>query len=148
MANFEIEGFPSNPIAFAAAANLAENTKKGTRRALFAVGKELVSAFNDEVLRGKKTGKIYIRKDSLGRRRQHQASAGGESPANRSGNYRKEIGFKNQTTQLIFGNRAQYAGWLEVGTTHMKARPGLGNAVDASQRDILRDLADGISKAI
>lgn len=140
----DIEGFPDNPIVFRSIVNLGKNTKAGARAAFFEIGKDLIDTFNKQVLAKDKRGRLYIRKDAAGRRRRHIASAPGQSPANRSGFYRKSVSYLNQTTQLIFGDSAPYAGHLEVGTLFIKARPGLGNAVAANDRNIQRDFRDGI----
>ena len=139
-----IEGFPDNPIVFRGIADIEANTRAGIRAAFFEVGKDLVDTFNKQVLAKDKSGRLYIRRDKIGHRRKHRASAAGQSPANRTGFYRKSVGYLNQTSQLVFGNSAPYAGHLEVGTLFMKARPGLGNALEANQRNIMRDFNDGI----
>ena len=140
----DIEGFPDNAISFRSIVDLGKNTKAGIRATFFEVGKDLMTTFNQQVLAKNKGGRLYIRVDKAGRRRRHIASAAGQSPANRTGFYRRSAGYLNQTTQLLFGASAPYAGFLEVGTLHMKARPGLGNAVAKNERNILRDLNDGI----
>lgn len=139
-----IEGFEDNPIAFDAAVSIEQNTKKGIRKAFFKIGKDIHTNFNNQVLRQKKSGRIYIRKDRLGRKRRHRASAPGESPANRTGTYRKSAAWINQTTQLTWGASAPHADYLEVGTSRMKPRPGLLNAIRASERNIEVNLGGGI----
>jgi len=138
-----------NKTSIESAENIADSTITGIEKALWRSGKTLMKKFSEQVLdKSMKTGIIYIRKDRLGRRRRHQASAAGETPANRSGFYRRSSGFIMQGTQLAFGNSAPYAGFLETGTSRMAARPGLGNAVRASERDIIRNFATEINDEI
>ncbi|MCK4758727.1 MAG: hypothetical protein KAT69_01690 [Candidatus Aminicenantes bacterium] len=130
--------------AFESAGNIAANTKFGIEKAFYFIGKDLTGEFNRQVLAKNKTGQLYIIHRGKTRRR-HIASAPGETPANISGKYRKAIGFKvDGANQLIFGNSAEHANFLESGTRFMKKRPGLGNAVKASERTIIRDLSSNI----
>ena len=138
-----------NRKTFESAEQLVANTKFGIQKALYRTGKELIGSFNQQVLAKNKTGRLYIRKDSIGRRRRHIASAEGESPANRTGAYRRAVGFRvNGSDELIFGNSAEYSGFLELGTSRMKARPGLGNSVQENERNILRNLSGDIREAL
>jgi len=134
-----------NRRSFESTENLAARTAFGIEKAFYFVGKTLVSEFNRQVLAKDKTGRIYIRRTRSGAKRRHRASAPGETPANRTGNYRRGIGFRVQgSKQLVFGNEVEYAGFLEIGTSRMGARPGLSNAIVASERSIIRNLADEI----
>ncbi len=132
-----------NQRAFESAENIADSTRAGIEKAYWRSGKALVKKLSEQVIdKSEKSGITYIRKDRIGRRRRHQASAAGESPANRRGFYRRSTSFIVQGShQLVFGNSAPYSGFLEGGTSRMKARPGLGNAVRASERDIIRNFA-------
>lgn len=137
----EAEG---NERAFQSAGNIAANTKFGIEKAFYFIGKDLTGEFNRQVLAKNKSGRLYIIRRGKTRRR-HIASAPGETPANISGKYRKGIGFKvDGANQLIFGNNAEHAGFLESGTRFMKKRPGLGNTVKSSERTIIRDLSSNI----
>ena len=135
---------------YESAQNIAAHTRFGVEHALWRSGKDVLSEFNRQVLdKNSKTGRIYIRRIKGGARRKHQASAPFETPANRTGNYRKSVGFSvDGAHQLTIGNRAEYAGHLEVGTSRMAKRPGLGNAIAASERSIIRNLATDIEDAI
>lgn len=139
-----------NKKAFESALNLDKNTRRGIRAAFFEIGKDLLDTFNKQVLdKSGKSGTIYIRKDRLGRKRRHQASDPGESPANRTGNYRRSAGYQIQGfDRLIFGVTAEHGEWLELGTSRMKPRPGLGNSVNANERNILRAFDLGISERL
>ena len=117
-----------------------ENTRRGIRQGFFRLGSSLVRTSSKQILdRSKKTGRIYrIRRGQ--RIRRHQASAPGQSPANLSGKYRRSFGFKIKGFQeMKFGSglamKEDYPEYLEKGTRKMKPRPGLGNAVDAEERN-------------
>lgn len=142
-----IEG-SGNKRAINSAKNIAAATEYGVEKALYFTGKDLVGEFKRQVLSTNKTGRLYFRYTRTGRRR-HIASAPGETPANRTGTYRKLIGFKvSGGNKLTFGNSAEYAGYLEIGTSRMKKRPGLRNSVRASERTIIRNLAGEIEDRI
>ena len=149
MASIEIVNPSGGRRFFESAGNIAARTRFGVEKSLWQSGKDIEAEFRRQVLAKTKTGTIYIRRDRLGRRRRHTASGAGETAANRTGLYRKSSGFiVRGSKELVFGNSADYAGFLELGTSRMKARPGLGNSIDASQRDILRNLTDGMAEAL
>ena len=133
-----------NKKFFESALNLASSTRFGIQKALYQTGKDLSGEFNRQVLSKDKTGNLYLIKG-----RRHTASAPGETPANITGNYRKSIGFNvDGSNQLIFGNSAEYAGFLEVGTLRIAPRSGLLNVINAGQRDIIRNLSTSIKDEI
>lgn len=118
--------------------DLENRTRRGIRQGFFRLGSRLKQELNKQILAKNKTGRIYIRKDRAGRRRRHRASAPGETAANRTGNYRRNVGFQLRgAQQLEFGirNGAKYGVFLEKGTKKMEPRPGLGNAVKATTKD-------------
>lgn len=145
-----------NTGTFESAENLAASTRFGVEKALWRSGKSIRDTFNRQVLAKDKTGRLYIRRTRGGARRKHRASAPGESPANRTGKYRKAFDFSvDGAHQLAVGVAAidngsdgKYPLYLEIGTSRMKPRPGLGNAVSASERDIIRNLTHEIEDAI
>lgn len=143
-----IEG-SGNADAFDSLENIADNTRFALERAHYRNGKTLIKKFNEQVLAKNKTGRLYLRRDSIGRKRRLRSSAPGETAANRTGFYRKSADFVVQgPKQLEFGNSAPYAGFLESGTSRMEARPGLRNAIRSSQRDMIRNYAEEIEDAI
>lgn len=130
---------------FNSSENIAANTRFGVEKALWQSGKDVLQEFSRQVLAKDKRGTLYIRRDRLGRGRRHRASAPGQTPANRTGNYRKSRDFSvDGAHQLAVGLRAEYAGYLEIGTSRMKARPGMANSIQASRRNILRNLSTNI----
>lgn len=129
---------PGNDRVFFQLSKADDKTKRGIRQGFFRLGARLKLEMNRAVLAKNKSGRVYIRTDRSGRRRLHRASAPGQTPANRTGNYRRNIGFQIRgSKQLEFGvrNGAKYAVFLEKGTSRMKPRPGVGNAVKATTRD-------------
>jgi len=128
--------------ALESAINIKANTIFGIERGLFRLGKDLITSFKSEIKKTK-SGKLYR---SGGRR--IRASAPGQSPATRTGNYRRSVGYKISGNTMRFGNSADYAGFLETGTSRMKPRPGLGNAIKANERNALRSLASAVSEAV
>lgn len=141
----EIISPDGNKRSFESAENIAANTAFGIEKAFYFTGKNLISEFNRQVLSKEKSGRLYIRRTRTGARRKHIASGPGETPANRRGMYRKGIDFNVQgAVQLVFGNSVEYAGFLEIGTSRMKARPGLSNTIEASERNIIRNFAGNI----
>lgn len=125
------------------AEGIAAHTRLGLERAWWMSAKDIQGTFNKQVLdKAAKSGRIYFRRIKGGARRRHQASAPFESPANRTGNYRKSFDFHVRgAEELNVGVTAEYGGFLEIGTSRMQPRPGLSNAVTASERDIIRNLA-------
>ena len=141
-----IEGGDNGFRFYDSAKNLAANTHFGIEKAFWQSGKDITAEFSKQVLAKTKTGRLYII-----RKRKHRASAAGETPANITGNYRKSIGFivnQGTTPQLTIGNSAEYAGFLELGTSRMRPRPGLRNSISASERDIIRNLSTDIFEAL
>lgn len=134
---------------FVSAENIAARTRFGVEKALWRSGKDIQKEFSRQVLAKDKSGRLYIRRTKGGARRRHIASAPGETPANRKGTYRKGFGFSvARADHLTIGDTAPHALWLEVGTSRMKKRPGLSNAIKASERNIIRNLAGEIEDAL
>lgn len=128
--------------------SLDDRTRRGIRQFWFILGKSLLKSFNAEVLRKPRSGRVYKIKRGKTRRK-HTASEPGETPANISGNYRKAAGYQIQgSSQMTFGNAAEYAGFLENGTSKMEARPGLGNAVRDTEGEAQIDAANSIEREL
>jgi len=130
---------------------IEERTKRGIRQGFFSLGNDLVRTLRKQVLEKNKRGRTYIRKDRAGRRRRHVASGPGQTPANRTGTYRKNAGYQLRgSEQLEFGIRegSPYAKFLEEGTKKMAPRPGLGNSVRANQRNARTDFESSIEREL
>lgn len=123
---------------------LSHNTIRGIRQGWFRAGDQLKSRANEQIKARPKNGRLYRIKG-----RRHRASAPGESPANRTGTYRRSINYQIRGwRQMEFGASADYAGFLERGTRRMEPRPGLQNAIDVEQNHIVSILENEIRKAI
>ena len=138
----------NNKQVFTQLNDLNDLTRRGIRRFWFALGKGLIKEFNTEVLRKPRSGRVYkVRRGKTVRR--HTASRPGETPANLSGNYRKSVGYQIRgVMEMQFGNRAEYAGFLENGTSKMAERPGLGNAVDSTEGEALQDASNILEREL
>ncbi len=115
--------------------NIEENTRRGIRAGFFRLGSLMRANLRRELLNKNKTGRIYknVRLRTGGIKRLHRASGRGQTPANLSGNYRKNVGFQIRGSQSMeFGVRdgAEYAEFLE----DQLNRPGVGNTVKATQK--------------
>lgn len=140
-----------NRIVLLKIANLSKMTRAGIRQGFFRLGNDLKKTASKQILKKPKSGRVYlIRRGKITRR--HVASAPYESPANLSGDYRKTIDYKIVgTSRLIFGagsSKVKYAKYLELGTKNMLPRRGLGNAVEAVQKNAVQYFSNGISGAI
>src|SRR3546814_6776743 len=92
---------------------------------------------------GRRTGRVYTF-----RGRKHQASAPGEVPANRTGRLANSVDYEATGHHtLVFGERAEYAGWLENGTTRMAPRPNLQVSVPELQPVTMQTLVKLIAEA-
>ncbi len=131
-------------------------TRRGLRRGMSRAGQSLIAQANREILKGPKTGIIYIRRIAGGRRRRHQSSAPGQSHANLTGTLRRSLSFqKHGTRALEFGygvssgkDAPDYAKFVEFGTTKMKARPSLKNALNSQQGNLTQHFEREILDAL
>ncbi len=145
-----------NDAVFLRIEGLDKLTKRGIRQARFKIGHGLIGAASREILKGPKTGIVYIRRDKIGRRRRHVSSAPGETHANRSGTLRKSLSFQLRGSHAMeFGygvssakTAPDYDGWVEFGTTKMKPRPSLFNAIRSEQGNTLQHFQKEIDKEL
>lgn len=143
-----------NDKVFLIIKDIPKLTRRGLRQGMFKAGQGLIAEANREILKGDKTGVVYIRRDSAGRRRRHMSSAAGQSHANQSGTLRKALSFQLRgSSEIEFGygvssgkEAPEYASFVEFGTTKMKARPSLNNALDAEQGNMIQHFGGGIIK--
>jgi len=127
--------------SYATAQNLGKRSRNGVTLGLHRVGDLLVAEFKKQVMAKRKHGRVY----KLNRLVTHRASAKYETPANRTGHYRDMIGFYVSSGNLVFGNNARYAGFLEDGTRYMYPRYGLKNTLEKVPE---QKVADTIMKAV
>lgn len=133
---------------------LSKLTRSGVEFAAYTSGKGLVKTASAQILKKPKGGRVYIRRDSAGRRRRHVASAPGESIANRTGATRRSLSFKVNITRLEFGygvdknDAPDYAAFPEFGTKRMRPRPSLQNAIKAERRNFQNNFEREIGKRL
>lgn len=113
------------------------------------VGTLLVNKLQYMIRNGPRTGRVYTF-----RGRKHQASAPGEVPANRTGRLAKSVRYEATGHHtLVFGEDAEYAGYLEDGTHNrdgslrMAPRPHLRVAVTEMQTVTMQTLIKFIDEA-
>lgn len=118
--------------------------KKALRLALNEVGSDVVNRISNYIFRPPKTGRWYTYKG-----RRYQASAPGESPANRTGRLAKSGGYRvrNYYEMTVF-ETAPYAGYLEFGTKKMAPRPHVIRAIRANKTQLIRSIKDNIAKEL
>ncbi len=120
-------------------------TKQMVEFAAWDSARGLRSATSVEILRRPKSGRTYIRRDRLGRRRRHVASAPGETHANMSGRLRRSLSFRVNSREIEFGygvtdgSAPDYAGFVEFGTKRMKERPSLRNGIAGERRNMMNN---------
>lgn len=124
--------------------------QKALRLALNEIGSDLVNRVVKYIFNPPKTGRIYIF-----RGRRHQASAPGESPANRTGRLARSIDYKVRSySEMVFGAKAFYGGFLEHGTknengsTRIAPRPYLIRAFNSVKRDLVRAILENIDREL
>lgn len=141
---------------------IGKSSVEGIRKAFYYIGKDLQQTSQQSILSKNKTGKVYLVR--LGKiKKRHQASAEGQAPANLTGNLRKSIGYEVRGgDQMEFGSRngppaaglspkqnvADYAPFLEFGTSKMGARPFIqpslmkneGNIIQHFERELEKEL--------
>lgn len=111
---------------------------KAIRTALFEIGAENTQMMKRFIYAPPKTGRIYRYKN-----RWHQASAPGQSPANRSGFLARSISYHvRDYHEVELYSTAKYADALEYGTKdgRIKPRPYFIRTVKKKERDNYRSL--------
>lgn len=109
------------------AARIERANRQAIRRSFFDMGTTLKKQAQSNIIDGAKTGRVYLIRRG-GRRRRHQASAPGESPANMTGALRRGIGYKIQGSDRLewgYSDKTPYGLWLEEGTPKMEPRPNI-----------------------
>lgn len=107
------------------------------------VGMLLTNKLRYMIRNGPRTGRVYTF-----RGRKHQASAPGEVPANRTGRLANSVGYEATGHHtLVFGEEAEYARGLELGTARVAPRPHLQVAVQEMQTVTMQTLTKFIAEA-
>lgn len=124
--------------------------QKALRLALNEIGSELVNKIANYIFRPPKTGRIYIF-----RGRKHQASAPGQSPANRTGRLARSIDYKVRSySEMVFGAKAFYGGYLEHGTHNddgswrIQPRPYIIRGFNAVKKNLIRSILENIDREL
>jgi len=118
-----------------------ERFRSACREGLYETGKIVRSVLSAGILYGPKTGKNYSYKGLTKR-----ASAPGEFSANRSGKLRKSYDFQVEGyRKMIFGSEVDYALWIEDGTSRMKARNNILQAINKSSSEVLQLLTNRLN---
>jgi len=106
----------------------------GIRAALYTSGADLVDDVRKRINEPPKTG---IKYSGLPNR----SSSPGESPATQSGRLMKSSSYTVRgSSQMTFGEKANYAKFLEMGTSRMQSRPHMSESIKSLSRNIIRDL--------
>lgn len=128
--------------------NLKQLTNRGIRQGFYFLGRDLMKTSQKGIKDPPKTGRIYKIRSARGRRKNHQASAAGEYPANLTGELRKGVRFEVQgNSRLVFGAQAEHGPYLELGTRKMAERPFLKKSVLSNQRNAKKHFVREIRRA-
>jgi len=139
----------SNSLGIARIRISKDATERQLRHALFEIGTSYKREANEKILRGRKTGRVYVRRIRGGRTRKHRASAPGETHANLTGALRRSLGWKvSGSRRLMFGygvtqDAPVYARNIEV----TKNRPSLANAIRAERRNTMNSIERAAQRA-
>ena len=131
-----------------------ENLRRDFRQAGYLIGKEL-TAWLKKDMKNPKSGKIYksyfgvsgkLKKPKLAR-----ASSSNETPAIRTGAFRKSINFIAGNNRVEFGSgdgsAEKYAKILELGSKKMSARKPLQKTAEANEGKI-REISSNVLKKL
>jgi len=124
---FEFEFTKANNEAAFIASRMQRIGQRAIRRSFMALGKDLKDQAQRSILHEKKTGRVYLIR--LGKRRKyHQASAPGESPANMTGALRRGIGYQikgSDSMDFGYSSDTPYGAYLENPKDKRKTRPNI-----------------------
>lgn len=120
--------------------------RRGLRIALNEIGSSVANSMANYIFNGPKTGRWYTYRGEP-----YQASAPGESPANRSGNLARSGGYlvRGYWDVMIY-EKAEYAAPLEYGTLdgRIKPRPHLIRAINANRTKAYRAIVDNVNREL
>jgi len=95
---------------------------------------------------GSKSGIVYQKYNP---RREHRASAPGESPASDTGNLVSKIKVKQKTKDRVWvESNADYSAYLEYGTSKMQPRPYMLPAFEKSKKPITTVVFNRVKRKI
>lgn len=146
MSSFSFKGSSNNPRFIKRIVDHAKLTRQGIRTAFIELGDELVKTGRELIRKGPKTGRLYR---IPGRKRLHQASAPGEPPANLTGTLARSQGYKVRgANELEYGERAEYAPFLELGTARIEPRPHLIKSIEMNERNARKIFEKSIEREL
>lgn len=147
--------------------------ERGVQSGKLSVGRSLVRATKQDIMKGKKSGRIYKIQYASGGTRIHQSSAPGETHANLTGALKRSLAYKSSGSDLEFGygvggrDAPPYAHRIEFGGRSssggrgfvvklvgfrrsgvIKPRPTLMNNLKSHNRDTITYIQAGIGKAL
>lgn len=122
---------------------VAKDIDRETRRALISGALLVEKSAERRILRGPKTGRVYMRDSG-----RHRASAPGQPPANDTGTLVSSIRHwvLDSGLKVEVGSRLAYASILEFGSRMMAARPWLHPSLEENKKKITALLAQAIKK--
>lgn len=97
------------------------SVERGVQSGKLTVGKSLLRTTKHDIMKGRKSGRVYTIEFSSGRRRRHRSSAPGETHANLTGALKRSVSYKSQGDDLEFGygvggvDAPPYASRIEFG---------------------------------
>lgn len=143
----KIQPEKSNEKAYQSAYMLEKSIKEGIRQSFYLSGKDLEQKAKQFITDPPKTGRIY-NVTVRGKKRTHQASKRGESPANLTGALRASVRYNvSNAGQLIFGAGSEevpYARYLEEEIN----RPYLIRAINDQEGNIYQHFLKKIGEEI
>ena len=120
------------------------NHKEGIRLGFHDGGAKVVREIRNLIKNGSKTGRVYFIKG-----RAHQASAPGESPANRTGMLLNSSSYEVRgPDEMEVGEISPYAKFLEDGTKKMAPRPHVIVATRKKAIDVMNAITKRINEQI
>ena len=116
--------------------------KEAVQRSALAVQSDAIKSIQT----GSRTGRVYSRGS-----KNHIASAAGEAPKTDTGNLVANIRLMEEEGGKlvkvgVFGNRAIYGAWLELGTSTIEPRPWLKPATDKNKPFIRRSFLEVVNR--
>lgn len=118
--------------------------RKALRIALNEIGSKVSNKMANFIFRPPKTGRFYVYKG-----RRYQASAPGESPANRTGRLAGSGGYRVRSYfDVTIFETAPYAKYLEYGTPKMLPRPHLSRAVNTTRAFAIRTIENCLNREL
>jgi HK97 gp10 family phage protein len=144
--NFSVEIQGLDALA-GATAQIREAVASEIQKGLYASAKQVEGEAKKSILSGSKSGRIYTRRSVT-----HRASAPGEAPASDTGrlvnSINSQLSGPSEATVKAGAGIAQYAPWLEFGTSKIAPRPFMFPALEKSKQWIYDRMQDALRRGI